>query len=82
VLLTNTCGIAPLIHKRAGLAVPLGIDSLVEGLRVMLNTVDRDQFLVGRDEVKREMSWEEPLRLQEQIYRKILARQGSRRSES
>ncbi len=24
VLLTDTCGIAPLIHQRAGLAVPLG----------------------------------------------------------
>ena len=33
VLLTDTCGIASMIHRRAGLAVPLGVEALAEGLR-------------------------------------------------
>ena len=41
VLLTNTCGIAPLIHERAGLAVPLGVDSIANGLRVMMDESER-----------------------------------------
>jgi hypothetical protein len=37
VLVTDTCGIAPIIHGRAGLAVPLGVQSLADGLRDMLD---------------------------------------------
>ncbi len=36
VLLTDRCGIAPLIHEKAGLAVALGVESLADGLRQML----------------------------------------------
>jgi glycosyltransferase involved in cell wall biosynthesis len=74
VLLTETCGIAPLIHERAGLAVPLGIDNLASGMRVMLEPVTRDQFLVKREEAKRELSWDEPIAQTEELYREILAR--------
>jgi glycosyltransferase involved in cell wall biosynthesis len=74
VLLTNTCGIAPLIDRRAGLAVPLGIDSLAEGLKVMLDPVQRDLLTAHREEVKRELSWDEPIAQTERLYREILAR--------
>ena len=40
VLLTDTCGIAPMIHERAGLAVPLGMASLAAGLRTMMNDAE------------------------------------------
>ena len=72
VLLTNTCGVAPIIHKRAGLAVPLGTESITEGLRIMLDPVHREQFLLLREEVKRDLSWDEPIRQTEEIYRNIL----------
>ncbi len=74
VLLTETCGIAPVIHGRAGLAVPLGIDNLAGGMRVMLDPVTRDQFLVKRGEVKRDLSWDERIAQTEELYREILAR--------
>jgi glycosyltransferase involved in cell wall biosynthesis len=57
VLLTNTCGIAPIINARAGLAVPLGVDSLADGLTRMLNQEIRHQMTARREEVKRELSW-------------------------
>src|SRR5207247_11401600 len=59
VLLTNTCGIAPLIDRRAGLAVPLGVESLAKGLQVMLDPVQRDLLTAQREQVKRELSWDE-----------------------
>lgn len=73
VLLTDTCGIAPLIHGRAGMAVPLGIESLAEGLRLMLTPEIRDQMTARREEVKRELSWEEPVRQTIELYERIVA---------
>jgi glycosyltransferase involved in cell wall biosynthesis len=74
VLLTETCGIAPIIDGRAGMAVRLGIEPLAQGMRQMLDPVIRDQFLVNREQVKRELSWEEPIRQQIEIYREAIAR--------
>lgn len=71
VLLTDTCGIAPIIHQRAGLAVPLGVDSLAEGLKKMLLREFSDQMTARREEVKRELSWDEPVAQQIEVYREI-----------
>jgi glycosyltransferase involved in cell wall biosynthesis len=72
VLLTETCGIAPVIHRRAGLAVPLTTAGLVAGLRLMLNDPEQRAALTRqRSDVIRELSWEEPLQQTEQIYRRI-----------
>jgi glycosyltransferase involved in cell wall biosynthesis len=73
VLLTENCGIAPIIHGRAGLAVPLGVDSLSEGLRAMMDPEMRHRMTEGREEVKRELSWDEPIRQTEELYRRIIA---------
>ncbi len=73
VLLTETCGIAPIIHKRAGLAVPLGVDSLAEGMRLMLKSEVRDQMTARREEVKRELSWDEPIAQTVALYERIIA---------
>ncbi|PZR72044.1 MAG: hypothetical protein DLM73_14530 [Chthoniobacterales bacterium] len=72
VLLTETCGIAPIIHQRAGLAVPLGVEPLAEGLRLMLNPEVREQMTARREEVKRELSWDEPVRQTERLYGQII----------
>lgn len=73
VLLTDTCGIAPMIHRRAGLAVPLGVENLSNGLRKMLEPEFRKTVMAERESVKKELSWEEPVRQTEALYRDILA---------
>jgi glycosyltransferase involved in cell wall biosynthesis len=73
VLLTNTCGIASLIDGRAGLAVPLGVEPLAEGIRVMMDPVVRRQMTEGREEVKRELSWNEPIRQTIELYERVVA---------
>jgi glycosyltransferase involved in cell wall biosynthesis len=72
VLLTNTCGIAHLIDGRAGLAVPLGVESLAKGLQVMLDPVQRDVLTAQREQVKRELSWDGPVRQTEELYQRII----------
>jgi glycosyltransferase involved in cell wall biosynthesis len=75
VLLTETCGIAPLINERAGLSVPLGVESLASGLRTMINDpARRDQLVARRAEVIRELSWEQPIRQTEELYLSIIER--------
>lgn len=72
VLLTETCGIAPQIHGRAGLAVPVTETALVDGLRTMLdNLPQRAALTAQRAEALKELSWEEPLQLTEQMYQAI-----------
>ncbi len=78
VLLTDTCGIAPLIHGRAGLAVPLGEESFADGLRKMLDPAFRDRMTAKREEVKRELSWEEPIAQTEALYERLIANRGAR----
>lgn len=73
VLLTQTCGIAPIIHGRAGLAVPLGVENLAQGLRSMLDPGVRDQMTARSDEVKRELSWDEPIAQTVALYARIIA---------
>lgn len=78
VLLTSTCGIAPLINGRAGLAVPLGVDALAEGLRQMLKSEVRDQMTARREEVKRELSWDEPIRQTIELYHRVIRENAER----
>jgi glycosyltransferase involved in cell wall biosynthesis len=63
-----------LIDRRAGLAVPLGVDSLAEGLKVMLDPAQRDLLTAQREQVKRELSWDEPIRQTEELYLSIIER--------
>lgn len=74
VLLTDTCGIAPMIHRRAGLAVPLGVDSLADGLRTLLDDADQREALTNRRvEVVKELSWTQPVEQMEKLYKEIRA---------
>ena len=72
VLLTETCGIAPIIHGRAGLAVSLGVESLADGLRQMLDPAMRDQMTARREEVKRDLSWDEPIAQTIALYEQVI----------
>jgi len=73
VLLTEGCGIAPLIHGRAGLAVPLETGAIADGLRTMLdNPARREELTHRRPEVLAQLSWQEPLDQAERVYRGVV----------
>ena len=75
VLLTETCGIAPIINGRAGLSVPLGVKSLASGLRTMIGDPARSaQLIARRADVVRELSWDEPVRQTEELYQLVIRR--------
>jgi glycosyltransferase involved in cell wall biosynthesis len=72
VLLTQGCGIAPLIHGQAGLAVEHNPAALAQGLRLMLNDAgERARLTARRADVVAELSWAEPLNQTEQLYTQI-----------
>ena len=71
VLVTDRCGIAPLIEGRAGVVVPHDCDALAAALERLLGA---DQVLhrrlkEGCAEVARALDWEEPLAETEALYR-------------
>jgi glycosyltransferase involved in cell wall biosynthesis len=72
VLITETCGVAPIIDGRAGLSVSLGVESLRDGIRAMLDPQRRAAVTAKRDEVKRELSVDEAIRQTEQLYVSIV----------
>ena len=72
VLLTEVCGIAPLIHGRAGLSVPLQTDALADGLHMMIDDSEQRAAWTGkRADVLAELSWEKPLEQLELLYRSV-----------
>lgn len=74
VLLTETCGIAPMIHGRAGMAVGLGVGHLANGICEMLKSELRSQMTAKMDQVKRELSWDEPIAQTVALYEQLLGR--------
>lgn len=70
VLLTSSCGIAPLIDGRAGVAVEPDAASLAQGLQLLLG--DRGHMTSRQGEVRRELSWDGPLDQTEAFYNTLL----------
>ncbi|MDQ7830079.1 MAG: glycosyltransferase, partial [Armatimonadota bacterium] len=80
VVVTDRCGIAPLVADRAGLVVPCHVDAIRYGLSRLLEDPDlRERLRAGALEVRRDLSWDEPVAQQEQIYLEVL-REHSHRS--
>lgn len=76
VLVTEGCGIAPLVHLRAGLSVPLHTGKIGEGMRALLDDpAVRASVTSRRAEVLAQLSWDEPLREAERVYFSVV---GSR----
>ena len=74
VLVTDRCGIAPLIDQRAGLAVPHNRAALEAGLRRILDDPAMSARLrAGCGEVARSLDWGEPLAQMESLYRQLVA---------
>ena len=73
VLLTRDCGVAPVIDGRVGLAVEQGTEALTAGMITMLQPETKQRWEPNWAPVQAELSWEEPVRIQEQIYERVLA---------
>jgi glycosyltransferase involved in cell wall biosynthesis len=75
VLVTDRCGVAPLVDGRAGLVVPHSREALAAALGQLLDhPALRERLQRGCTEVARELSWEEPLSETEALYTELLAR--------
>jgi glycosyltransferase involved in cell wall biosynthesis len=73
VIVTDRCGIAPLVDQRAGLVVAYNVDALQESLTKLLgDAVLRDRLREGCAEVARSLSWEEPIEQMEALYADLL----------
>jgi glycosyltransferase involved in cell wall biosynthesis len=70
VLVTDGCGIAPIVHGRAGLAVRCETAALAAGLRRLCDPAERASLVARRPEVLPELSWEKPMAQMDQIYRR------------
>jgi glycosyltransferase involved in cell wall biosynthesis len=68
-LVTDQCGIAPLIENRAGIVVPHDCDALATSIGRFLDDANlRARLKQGCAEVARELSWMEPLAETETLY--------------
>src|ERR1700682_33002 len=74
VLVTDTCGVAPIVDRRAGLVVSHDCAALEAGLEKIL---DHPAFATrlreGCGEVARSLGWAEPLAQMESLYRELLS---------
>ena len=73
VIVTDSCGIAPLVEGRAGIVVPPAVEPLGEALRSLTtDIVLRQRLADGCAQVRNDLSWEKPVEIQEQIYENML----------
>lgn len=74
VLVTDTCGIAPLVQDRAGLVVPFDRAAFGKALAQMLDDENlRLRLHAGCAEVERALAWGEPLDQMESLYSAAVA---------
>ena len=73
VIVTDTCGIAPLLAGRAGLVVPHDAEALARALeRLLASDTLRAQLAAGCAQVAPQLGWEEPLTQMESLYQELL----------
>jgi glycosyltransferase involved in cell wall biosynthesis len=74
VLVTDRCGIAPMIDRRAGLVVPHDCAALEGGLEKILgDPAFAARLREGCEEVTRSLGWAEPLAHMESLYQKLVS---------
>jgi len=79
VLVTDTCGIAPLVTQRAGLVVQHDCAALENGLeRILDDSSFAAQLRAGCPEVARSLTWEEPLGQMLGIYQDLMGAEPAR----
>ncbi len=81
-LVTDRCGLAPLISGKAGLVVPYDVAALHKGMRRMIEDKEfREEIRAGCATVARSLSWEKPVDEMEGLYRSLPPEVGSRKSQ-
>ncbi len=81
VIVTDRCGIAPLVEGRAGLVVPYDRKALQEGLaRLLEDAVLRECLRAGCAQVARNLSWDEPVAAMENLYAELRAQAQTHRN--
>ncbi|HLJ24435.1 MAG TPA: glycosyltransferase [Candidatus Acidoferrales bacterium] len=79
VLVTDRCGIAPLVDQRAGLVVPHDCAALEEGLaKILDDPALAARLRTGSQEVANSLSWAEPLAQMESLYEALISERRRR----
>ncbi len=79
VLVTDRCGIAPLVDQRAGLVVPHDRAALEEGLsRILDDAAFSTSLREGCQAVAGSLGWAEPLAQMENLYSEVTAERGGK----
>ena len=77
VVVTDRCGIAPMVRDRAGLVVPCEVGAIRGGLRRLLeDSALRDRLSAGAAQVRAELAWDEPIAQLEQLYLDLVKARG------
>jgi glycosyltransferase involved in cell wall biosynthesis len=78
VIVTEQCGIAPIVRDRAGIVVEHSSAAVAEALRrLFAGSAPRESFREGCAEMTRELSWDEPIEQMEALYSHCLAPDGA-----
>ncbi|MGH9680170.1 MAG: glycosyltransferase, partial [Candidatus Acidiferrales bacterium] len=78
VLVTDRCGIAPIVDRRAGLVVPHDCAALESGLERILDDPSFAAHLrTGCEEVAQSLSWAEPLAEMESLYQNLVSEKSA-----
>jgi glycosyltransferase involved in cell wall biosynthesis len=73
VLVTDRCGIAPLVDQRAGLVVPHDRAALEAGMaRILDDSALAERLRAGSKAVAGSLSWAKPLAQMEALYRELV----------
>jgi glycosyltransferase involved in cell wall biosynthesis len=76
VVVTEQCGIAPLLAEEAGLVVPHDAEALSRALeRILGETELRARLSAGCAAVTSRLGWDEPVKEMEELYSTLTARQ-------
>jgi glycosyltransferase involved in cell wall biosynthesis len=73
VIVTDRCGIAPLIEDHAGLVIPHECAALVRALDQLSEAGLRERMKLGCVKVARGLGWEQPLADTEALYAELLS---------
>jgi glycosyltransferase involved in cell wall biosynthesis len=72
VVVTEQCGIAPLLAGVAGLVVPHEAGALAQAIKALIDDPElRARFAAGSKTVTARMGWEEPVREMEALYNEL-----------
>ncbi|GBC82004.1 D-inositol 3-phosphate glycosyltransferase [bacterium HR10] len=75
VIVTNRCGVAPLVEGRAGIVIEPEKEALKRALRLLLaDEAQRRRFAEEALRLRAALSWDEPVRQLESLYAEIVRR--------